>query len=184
MTTIVQVEFRENLLSVRDEILQSLGHPVVSALGSRAARNLTHESVGVVLIGHGAPWEERCELAAHFRKTLPGVPIAASLRQRDKDAIEADYNLREIIRLRGCDWRLQASGHGRVQQPLDQLLERNCPFGRAHLSTSLPPAAAFVPASADFGSFVGNTRIVLPKTSTVAASGASLAQCEAKVFAI
>jgi hypothetical protein len=40
MTTIVQVEFRESLLSIRDEILQSLGHPVISALGSRAARNL------------------------------------------------------------------------------------------------------------------------------------------------
>lgn len=96
MTTIVQVEFRESLLSVRDEILQSLGHPVISALGSRAARNLdlSHESVGVVLIGHGAPWEERCDLAAHFLKTLPGVPIVASLRQRDKDLIGADYNLR------------------------------------------------------------------------------------------
>lgn len=56
MTTIVQVEFRESLLSIRDDILQSLGHPVVSILGSRAARNLdlSHESVGVVLIGHGA----------------------------------------------------------------------------------------------------------------------------------
>jgi len=32
MTTIVQVEFRESLLSIRDEILQSLGHPVISAL--------------------------------------------------------------------------------------------------------------------------------------------------------
>jgi hypothetical protein len=30
MTTILQVEFRESLLSIRDEILQSLGHPVVS----------------------------------------------------------------------------------------------------------------------------------------------------------
>lgn len=96
MTTIVQVEFRESLLSVRDEILQSLGHPVISALGSRAARNLdlSHESVGVVLIGHGATWEERCDLVAHFRTTLPGVPIVASLRQRDKDVIGADYNLR------------------------------------------------------------------------------------------
>jgi hypothetical protein len=96
MTTIVQVEFRDSLLSVRDEILQSLGHPVISALGSRAARNLdlSHESVGVVLIGHGAPWEERCELAAHFRKTLPGVPIVASLRRRDGVVIGADYNLR------------------------------------------------------------------------------------------
>ena len=96
MTTIVQVEFRESLLSVREEILQSLGHPVISAFGSRAARNLdlSHESVGVVLIGHGAPWEERCELAAYFRKSLPRVPIVASLRQRDKDLTGAHYNLR------------------------------------------------------------------------------------------
>lgn len=94
MTTIVQIEFRESLLSIRDEILQSLGHPVISALGSRAARNLdlSHESIGVILIGHGAPWEERCNLAAHFREMLPGVPIVASLRQRDKDVSGADYN--------------------------------------------------------------------------------------------
>jgi hypothetical protein len=39
MTAIVQVEFRESLLSIRDEILRSLGHPVISALGSRAAWN-------------------------------------------------------------------------------------------------------------------------------------------------
>ena len=95
MTTIVQVEFRESLLSIRDEILQSLGHPVISALGSRAARSLerSHESVGVVLIGHGAPWEERCNLAAYFRETLPGVPIVASLRRQDKDVTGADFNL-------------------------------------------------------------------------------------------
>jgi hypothetical protein len=95
MTTIVQVEFREGLLSIRDEIIQSLGHPVISALGSPAARNLdlSHERVGVVLIGHGAPWEERCNLAAHFRETLPGVPIVASLRRQDKNVSGADYNL-------------------------------------------------------------------------------------------
>jgi len=95
MTTIVQVEFRESLLSIRDEILQSLGHPVVSALGSRAARSLdlSHKTVGVVLIGHGAPWQERCNLAAHFREILPGVPIVASLRRQDKDVTGADYNL-------------------------------------------------------------------------------------------
>jgi CheY-like chemotaxis protein len=40
------------------------------------------------------------------------------------------------------------------------------PFGQVHLSTSLLPAAAFVPASADFGGFVGETRIALPKTIT------------------
>jgi hypothetical protein len=32
MKAIVQVEFRERVFSVRDEILQSLGYPVISAL--------------------------------------------------------------------------------------------------------------------------------------------------------
>jgi hypothetical protein len=91
MTTIVQVEFRESLLSIRDQILRSLGHPVISALASRAARDLdlSHEKVGVVLIGHGAPWEERCNFATH----LSVVPIVASLRRQDKDVTGADYNL-------------------------------------------------------------------------------------------
>ena len=91
MTTIVQVEFGENPLSTRDQILQSLGHPVVSAPGSRAARNLdlSRETVGVVLIGHGARWEERCNLGAHFREMLSGVPLVSTLRQRDSGV---DYN--------------------------------------------------------------------------------------------
>jgi DNA-binding NtrC family response regulator len=94
MTTIVQVEFRESLLSIRDEILQSLGHPVISALGSRAARNLALSDalVGVVVIGHGAPQQERCELIAHFRETLPGVPIVALLGRRDTTFSKTDFN--------------------------------------------------------------------------------------------
>ena len=40
MTTIVQIEFRESLLSIRDEILQSLGHPV-SLLSARALREIS-----------------------------------------------------------------------------------------------------------------------------------------------
>jgi len=94
MTTIVQIEYSSSLLETREDILQSLGHPVVSVLGSAAARNLdlSHGSVGVVLIGHGAPWEERSNLVAYFRETLPGVPIVASLRRRDKDFSAADYN--------------------------------------------------------------------------------------------
>ena len=86
MTTIVQVEFCPSLLAIRDEILQSLGHPVVSVLGSQAARNLalSDASVGVVVIGHGAPRRERLALIAHFREALPGVPIVVLLRRRDK----------------------------------------------------------------------------------------------------
>jgi len=94
MTAIVQVEYRPSLLSIREDILQSLGHPVVSILGLRAARklDLSDRSVGVVVIGHGAPRQERCQLIAHFRKTLPGVPIVALLRRHDKVFGTTDFN--------------------------------------------------------------------------------------------
>ena len=94
MTAIVQVEYRPSLLSIREDILQSLGHPVVSVLGSRSARglDLSDRPVGVVMIGHGASWQERVELIAHFRETLPGVPIVALLRRRDKVFNSADFN--------------------------------------------------------------------------------------------
>jgi hypothetical protein len=37
MRTIVQVEHRSGLLTVREEILQFFGHPVISVFGSQAA---------------------------------------------------------------------------------------------------------------------------------------------------
>jgi hypothetical protein len=46
MTTILQAEYRLTLLSIREEILQSLGHPVLSVLGSQAARNLVSRMHG------------------------------------------------------------------------------------------------------------------------------------------
>jgi hypothetical protein len=94
MTTIVQVEYRARLLAVREEILQFLGHPIVSVDSSLAARNLDLADceVGAIVIGHGAPWQERCDLISHFKRTLPSVPIVASLRQRDEPFSAADYN--------------------------------------------------------------------------------------------
>lgn len=52
MQTIVQVEYRPGLLTVREEILQFLGNPVLSVFGSQAARelDLSDKDVGVVLI--------------------------------------------------------------------------------------------------------------------------------------
>jgi hypothetical protein len=94
MRTIVQVEYRPGLLAVREEILQFLGNPVLSIFGSQAARelDLSDKDVGVVLIGHGAAWEERSQLISHFRRTLPGIPVIASLRQSDKPFENADFN--------------------------------------------------------------------------------------------
>jgi len=94
MTTILQVEYRLSLLSIREEILESLGHQVVCVLGSQAARNLALSDalVGVVVIGHRAPRQERCELIAHFRETLPGVPIVALLGRLDKAFSRTDFN--------------------------------------------------------------------------------------------
>jgi hypothetical protein len=94
MTAIVQVEYRPSLLLIREDILQSLGHPVISVLGLQAARSLdlSNRLIGVIVIGHGAPWQERVELITHFRETLPGVPIVALLRRRDKEFGGIDFN--------------------------------------------------------------------------------------------
>ena len=94
MRTIVQVEYRSALLTVREEILQFLGHPVVSVFGSQAARelDLSNNDVGVILIGHGAPWQERSQLILHFKRILPGIPVIVSLRQSDKPFSNADFN--------------------------------------------------------------------------------------------
>jgi len=94
MRTIVQVEYRPRLLTVREEILQFLGNPVVSVFGLQAARelDLSDKDVAVVLIGHGAPWDERSQLIAHFKRTLRGIPVIASLRLSDKPFGNADFN--------------------------------------------------------------------------------------------
>jgi hypothetical protein len=91
---IVLVEYSPSLLSEREEVLQELGHPVISALGSNAARylDLTHDRVGVVTIGHGASTQERCELISYFRGVLPEVPIIVLLRRSDSTFEKADFN--------------------------------------------------------------------------------------------
>ncbi len=96
MTSIVQVEYRLSLLSIRHEILASLGHPVISVVGSRAARNLdlSNRSPGVIVIGHGASRQERQGLINYFRQTVPGVPLVALLQNRDDDFSAIDYNCR------------------------------------------------------------------------------------------
>ena len=84
MKTILQIEYRHSTLQLQEEILQGLGHPITSVLGNRAARRLDlDDSIGVVVIGHGAPWRQRLELIEYFRATLPHVPIVALLRRTD-----------------------------------------------------------------------------------------------------
>jgi len=94
MTTIVQVEYRPTLLSTRDAILQSLGHPIISILGSKAAQNLdlSNTEIGAIVIGHGAPRQERAELILYFKRMLPTVPLVALLRIQEESFSEADYN--------------------------------------------------------------------------------------------
>jgi len=81
MTSIVLVEYRLSLMSIRQEILESLGHPVISVVGSRAARNLdlSNRSLGVIVIGHRACRQERQDLINYLRKAVPGVPLVALL---------------------------------------------------------------------------------------------------------
>ena len=81
MKTVLQVEFSPSLLAERAAVLERNGYRVISALGSADARTLEvlDPSIGVVVIGHGAPWLERDGLVAHFREVLLEVPIVAMI---------------------------------------------------------------------------------------------------------
>ena len=94
MKTVLQIEFSPSLLSEREAVLKRSGYPTISVLGSSNARNLdlSAPGIGVIVVGHGAPWLERHGLIAHFREALPGVPIVALLRRNDDPFSEADFN--------------------------------------------------------------------------------------------
>ena len=96
MKTVLQIEFSPSLLAERAAVLERNGYRVISALGSSDARSLgvLDPAIGVVVIGHRAPWLERDGLVAHFREVLPGVPIVALLRSNDDPFTDADFNCR------------------------------------------------------------------------------------------
>ena len=74
MQTILQVEFSRSLVLIREEILTLLGCKVISVIGSENARNLDlgKNQLNVIVIGHGAPWDEREQLIKYFRRGSSG----------------------------------------------------------------------------------------------------------------
>jgi len=82
------------LLAVREEILETLGHPIISVLGSQAARNLNlvAPSLGVIVIGYAAARHERQDLVNYFRRGAPTVPIVILLRRTEEPFPNVDYN--------------------------------------------------------------------------------------------
>lgn len=96
MQTILQVEFSPSLVLIREEILTSLGYEVTSVIGSVNARNLdlVKRELNIIIVGHGAPWDEREQLIKYFGEALPGVPIVALLRMRDATFSRAAFNIR------------------------------------------------------------------------------------------
>jgi len=91
LKTVLQIEFSPSPLSEREAVLKQQGYPVISILGSSNARNVevSAPGMGVVVVGHGAPWLERESLIAYFREFLPGIPIVALLRRTDAPFISA-----------------------------------------------------------------------------------------------
>ena len=67
---------------------------MISVLGSSNARDVdvSAPGMGVVVVGHGAPWLERETLIAYFRELLPGIPIVSLLRTTDAPFSGADFN--------------------------------------------------------------------------------------------
>lgn len=94
MTCVIQVEYRDSLLKVRGELLQSLGRPVISVLGSRAAMalNMSAIAAGAIVIGHRASHAERRGPIEHFRNASPRTGIVVLLGRDEHEFEEADFN--------------------------------------------------------------------------------------------
>ena len=96
MKTVLQIAFSPTLLPEREATLEQNGYQVISVLGLDDALcfDVRKSTIGVVVIGHGAPWLEREDLIRHFRETLRGIPIIALLRSTDNPFTGADFNIR------------------------------------------------------------------------------------------
>jgi len=66
---VLQIEYSPSLLSLRRSILERAGYGVISVLGTAdaLAPSLPRQSIGVIVIGHGASWYDRPALISHFR---------------------------------------------------------------------------------------------------------------------
>jgi hypothetical protein len=96
MKTVLQIEFSPSLLSEREAFLKQHGSPVISILGSSSARNVdvSASGIGVIVVGHGAPWLERESLIAYFRELLPGASargaiVSTALRKQASGRFDA-----------------------------------------------------------------------------------------------
>ena len=94
MADVLQIEYSPNLLSLRRDILAPLGYSVISILGTAdaLAPSLLRQSIGTIVIGHGASCHDRKILISYFRETLPDIPIIALLRKSDIGFNGADFS--------------------------------------------------------------------------------------------
>lgn len=95
MKTILQIEFTPGLLEDRSAILRRCGCRVMSVLGCTEAQayNLAANDLGVVVIGHGAPREQRQQLVSLFREKVLDITIVCLLRYADTLFGEAHFNV-------------------------------------------------------------------------------------------
>jgi hypothetical protein len=110
---ILLIEVSESLLSIRTEILQDRNYEVVQVTGdtSLALRSNRFGEVSAIVIGHGASWAERREIATRLKRIFPSVPIVALLRHGDAE-------------LPGIAVNIQAD------DPVQWLLALDCTTGR------------------------------------------------------
>ena len=95
MKTVLQIEFSPGILEDREVILRRSGCRVMSVMGSDEAQAfdpVAHD-VGVVVIGQGAPREDRQRLVSFFREKVLAITIVCLLRYTDQSFREADFNV-------------------------------------------------------------------------------------------
>jgi hypothetical protein len=93
LKAVPHVEFSPSLLLDREGVLKRTGFQVISVLGSSNAQTLeaSDSAIEIIMIGHGAPWQDGQDPIAQFQKTLTEIPIVALLRSNVDPFGDADF---------------------------------------------------------------------------------------------
>ena len=92
---VFQIAYIEELMASRAETLKAHGFTVISTLGNEAAKVAlaAPRHYSLFIVGHGAPPNDRREIAAWLKAKYPQVEILALNPPSQKELASADYNV-------------------------------------------------------------------------------------------
>ena len=91
---VFQIDYDEQLLAERTDLLRRNGYEVVSAMDNECAKAVLNLSqrVDLFIVGHNAPEETRREIVVWLKTKHPQVPVVALNPPECRELPGADYN--------------------------------------------------------------------------------------------